>query len=1828
MPIYEVTSPDGLTYELEGPEGDFSQEHIIGIAQQLIQAGELQPIAPKEAPSFFESIGQGVDMMQKDFGSLLNSVGHSLDWDELKSAGLKIRDRNIQEIQNKQYTEPDWRDIFEEEGLSAKTKAGLDYLVHQVGVNLPQMLGIGAGGIAGGIAGGPAGAFAGATAMGTGVFTASNASRRTEEGLEPDLLKEVGYAIPQAAAETAFLGVISKTGLSGPMKAFLGKLPDGATKTIVGKTGEAIAINIPSEVAQQAMERAAADLDITTPEAIEEYKDAIAGAIAVGGGIGAGAGILKVGKDKLSGVELPKRGEKDEPPNLEETDISQEAVLPQELPQEAPKSPFDLPVTEAPEFSDVTVDGKHFQDINNFEEQSKADILKRRAESLLYTKDDPNIAKPLGLNEAVHLYPEGIPDPILKKLIPSKPSPVLARSKFALDAVLDRINKIQDQVLSRDEWLEHIDKNPFGKGKLKVTFKAKLNKKLPASLGRIHKDTVVEALKDIRSSIEVNERNVNPKAYPDEKLIPVRKTKAAVPQAAKGSYFRTSTSLTPNGFGYVSPKALVRRVPNFSDVYEAAASPSSQETSVLDNNTLNLKLGTVNAEIKNLGKLENTIRRVVNEVGSKTQNFLGSVFEQLRDGKKSLEDPARFVGLNLMTNLSLKIGDMKSKNYLKDNPLYLEEFWHFLHDSTDFMTDADKAKLESGMNNMLKTIAKQGVFVEDIMTMGTNEIFAHVFADYAASRRNPGAEPLDVGVARPVFDRVYNLLMKQGQALRGQGIKDSSDIFGVSKEDFNAALYDIRKARYKMLGEAQMDKFIDESAVAAHEFAKTLEKNPPKTVDANQLPQTFFHFNFWRTAAGMAQKVADFAPFVTTFSRKENRVSELLHEKEKMIGNILKKRPQIFRKVSEVMDHMRSTDQKAIIDEAGQRIIFKRGKKRVAISDPQFFEDFKAIAKFYEEDLKNNESNVREALPAYGLDEDASVSQVDNEVSRLERILKKEKDKKQKKLIEGDISDLKQIAAQLRTLERLKKTQYIPRMRFGDYVVWVWDKEAIDEDTGKPTLIYHSQYEQSDNPFQRYNKEQIDNIQKDIQKKGYLNNSRYEVIGGGFGKDGKHHKVTYNKLVSGLPTARATLENIYSLLGGGYIDGYMSVMEDTLTQDQKDTLSELSGKTDEFSNKKRAEILRRAKIRNMSRVLMKSEDIDGYSKDWERVINAYSVASTKHQVESEFRGEAALLEGFKNKLEKDGDIPETYMKFINRFYDYNTSPANDYLPMRALNFIWTMGANTSTAILQFMNGPMAVVPAIMQWDANPIRANIQWAKAMKTLSTDFMFRQTDFGTGQTDSFGDAKLYDKLVSQGKLSRVEADVLQKLYKSGIIDSMLTQEYTGRAEMAKAEKSGAVKGAKKLGRWLGFGISVAEQGGRWASAKTIVASLLDSDGRLNQDKFNTAINLYKNDPMFVQWNKQNTDMTALEAFTSFVLMETHGLYDKSGRGELQRGIFGAALTPFMTHSTTQLQLLGDLANRRGGKGRAGAMYMMSTYLVFGGLMALPGAELLKEFYDLVEQMYTGSKDDAILDLRKALVESGMMSPTLALAFTKGVVRANTPADTSARITLPLPFQNPLSYLLNMMSGETTDTSRLLGPSVGILEGGARALQKRDPTEMLPVAMKNAMKGLISYRPDDSLFGSGAGAMTRSGNRLVSADEFTTSERILKTLGFALSKEGDARDMMYASLLEDTGFRDTQSRFVKEIAREYERADLAKARGDMDKYRKHEENGAVLFDRLLTFLEKEGIPMTKDKYRGLYNSINDRSLQLYDPDNNPYWSKTMKYKADQFRNIYKPER
>lgn len=288
MPMYSIQAPNGKTYEIEGPPGASQADVINEVLRRDPSAGA--PMQPKGGMA--GALGKGIESLI----SSARTAGQALvSPEEAAKAGLARQE----ELGRKYADEVSFEKVkqaYEQQGLLSAAKevaSQIPKAIAEQAPNIASTLGAARAGAALGSLAGPVGTVVGGVAgaafptlvsqFGSNIERQAAEQAKAGQPIDISRTAALGAAVPQAALDVAGtlipLGgqLVSKlTGI--PAKALTMGAGNAAklaeerlTATLAKGTAIGAVAEIPTEVAQQMLERAQAGLSLTSPDALAEY---------------------------------------------------------------------------------------------------------------------------------------------------------------------------------------------------------------------------------------------------------------------------------------------------------------------------------------------------------------------------------------------------------------------------------------------------------------------------------------------------------------------------------------------------------------------------------------------------------------------------------------------------------------------------------------------------------------------------------------------------------------------------------------------------------------------------------------------------------------------------------------------------------------------------------------------------------------------------------------------------------------------------------------------------------------------------------------------------------------------------------------------------------------------------------------------------------------------------------------------------------------------------------------------------------------------------------------------------------------------------------------------------------------------------------------------------------------------------------------------------------------------------------------------------------------------------------------------------------------------
>lgn len=1687
--------------------------------------------------SFFEAIKAGIENIGGAGDAFRVGINEALGDPEGERKALEAFNANRERVSKLLNGATDWRDIANANSVGEGFGRTLDYVKEQLGLNSPQMAAIMAGGFSGAAVAplipnpiaaaiSKVGGFTvGATAVALPMFTGWNVGRQIDEGSDIDLVKAGAMAVPQALTEAMLGRVFSTTGLTNVGSSLFGSMSKNAIGRVSQKIGEALAVGVPAEVIQQGFERAAADLKVNPLESEDAAKEYLDTAIATVAALAPMGSISIIGETKGS-IDRAKASE------LLKEDIKSTP---------APKSNAIQNTKEAESaLRSLEIDPEIFT--------PEARI---KAANVMIDRIDSNRMKFLEM--------QGYVQPNLAQTTSPQQLPITPSS---LKTALNSGTAIPSRIIEM--------------APIPELSQAIQPREIP-DVPEFDSEAPTEVLAERARVVAQRRQNAQTPKFDPTRPIP-EPTLADLPGSIVADAKRMSDSLKDISKANKTDLIDIARKPPFNipekdlkndlgqyitkdKVYEKIVQsrvdrwvPFQRPTVKPEDKTFSKPLGKVTPE-GILGIAQGV--EAFKPAPAVTPKF-APVSLQMDRASKEVKTKINFSkALRIDKNTGRFVAPVKAAqtanfvftsynfNNTKVYPnmdLHLMESWEMHVDS---LSKSELTALEKNLDTLKKNLLEdisEGVLNEWMKTpSGRRTLMSHLFADYAqANRMNvPTVLQLTPEVKRE-FDKVVKLLKKTKEASRGLQANTFEDVFpkiseeGITPRD---AMFDsVKRLQEERLlnfsDELQMQVWKDMDKNAMREY---MDESIQKTKGLEATKKTGIWARNWSMFTHLASS-NPIASVVFNLRRAQEDYQATLLTKLNDVGNAYfsQRSKEVRTKAAEVLDHLRATGQKLERGPDGS-IVFQRGTEVVSIKHPDMIEVIEGLDKWGKTILGLAEADVRTSI------EELIPGTMGESIRSIKESVKAIK--AEKSLNDSDIQFLEDQVAILENISTLKDKPYVPRMRFGSFGFTVHRKENVGPDGKiKPnsTPVYHSQVEAG--KFEkRYDEFQYKKVQEELKK--YKSNPKEFVVF----EDSKSNpfEMTYDNIYNKISRDNLTLELIAGLVGADKTEDYFVNIKDKMD--------------------------RKTKYRGFQKRFADSQDIAGYSTDWDRVINSYNMGAAHFFSKSKF---APLMDDYAGKVQSQLSDNHTWLKKkIEEYVNYTNSPHDSFQTIRSINFVWTMGGNISSALLQTMTLPTTTLASMTQYDANLFKNVKRISKYTKMAFSEFDKAESSLFRDGALIFriDDPKLLNILRTKYKMTEDQIKFNIDMFREGRSGAAMLEENTGVRNFETRTKTGSLKEyTTKATTFVGIPISAMEQITRFVTANAHYDMFKN-----NPEAVKTALKILKDDHRFQgQLKVSPKDRSLVSNLAYFGMDESHAVFGKVGRSDLQKNAFGAFVFPFMTYPQSAVEFLSRMYGRDA-EGKRALATSLGLFFLFAGLIGLPGGELLKELLEEAYKATAGEEIDLERLIREKMTEvTG--EPRAGMFITQGLFRSVFNMDISRRIGLPIVGQEQILAFMGVR-GDMTD---ILGVQGSMLTNAIEAWHAYKTDEsgtkiaslLTPTAISNLLKA-YNYTEE--------GVRTSKGTQLVDREDMGVAEIFMRAVGITTGRVASSREEQYWRQLEGKDLKPK-----------------------MDAFRSKGKNISVKLFRARQDGDEKAVQKYQNEYRKLTKDVTD-----YLAEKNPYY-------------------
>jgi hypothetical protein len=850
----------------------------------------------------------------------------------------------------------------------------------------------------------------------------------------------------------------------------------------------------------------------------------------------------------------------------------------------------------------------------------------------------------------------------------------------------------------------------------------------------------------------------------------------------------------------------------------------------------------------------------------------------------------------------------------------------------------------------------------------------------------------------------------------------------------------------------------------------------------------------------------------------------------------------------------------------------------IPLKDTGLNKGIKALQDSYKFALDQKETYWREYLSKSFTDEGLpkDFTKADLEAAKLKL------DPKDEALFKKKFGMLDSASKDLDGLSRMRKMEYVPRQRYGQHAYIVKHRAtAANIENGKAgqTAALHT----VENGFygRQFDNNSLAKAQGNLKK--YLARpDLYNVY------DAKG-RITTDKL-----TGKTRDISNPNLLTYDSIKSHYGLTGDNLAI-MAGLLNSRDVDTNKY-NQLRDLITTGINHDKFSRMFKASDKLDGYSQDWDRVIHSYATTSAHFLGNMEFNRNLPEYQRIYSQIQDDGLRQRAQAHFGKPGErGYINSGSSDFGTLRAINYLWCMGGNMSSLLVESLKVPTVTLGNLNQFRPNPLKnmATLgKYATRYVTALDKIVKGRSQFGGHLITPLHNEDFLNHFCQGDK--EMAAFIKNYAANYGNITEASANRAFGGGDIYGSEtgKSNFQSKTNKIQTWLSNPLSVVEQGNRLLS----FAANYETMRELEQTQPGKLDQLLSKNQIYQDMRSRNPDWKPWQAGTMYAVDEENGAPGKIDRSPYLQGVGGAFVLPFFSFDHTALESMVKMFNR-GSDGRKALGVMMGMFALTAGIQGLPGARLLLKGGQALQNSFTGSDPDWEQSIRESMAP--VVGNRNSLMVTNGILRAYGGMEISQRISLPLPGEDLLLNLLGVDAGKTSDVLGVEGSMIQNASNAWRAYMNGQSAgaslgQMLPNSVGNIEKAYqLSQR----------GAMNNVGGnatRAVPPDQLSNWSVISRALGITSDQIASANEQIYDQKMKGKELQTADNRFTQQAAMAFMQMQDAQRAGDTSAVLANQEKLSDVLQAKAAFASKHNVPFNGSSFM---NQLKQTSMQRQMP-------------------------
>lgn len=693
---------------------------------------------------------------------------------------------------------------------------------------------------------------------------------------------------------------------------------------------------------------------------------------------------------------------------------------------------------------------------------------------------------------------------------------------------------------------------------------------------------------------------------------------------------------------------------------------------------------------------------------------------------------------------------------------------------------------------------------------------------------------------------------------------------------------------------------------------------------------------------------------------------------------------------------------------------------------------------------------------------------------------------------------LRNIAAFVAEIEQAKRAGYVPFARYGDYVVTVKEKVADPEfsetddgllvtglpDSFAPDMLDMGAEETRDGWIIKAGQRQA--VERMTEKTVY--SAKVETGLTDMLDEKRAKKVDDIKVVKeAIDKARAEWvgDNPNRRVVAFKVREKKS--DKPVSLSDVDALAEVAAIDNATWDAIRDKLADAIKSKGFRRHFFHSDNVPGYTGDFERSMADYVIGM------SGYLSRRQHMKRWENAVSNIGNKPKLYT-YASKYRDYVNDPQEELALVRQIGFFSYISGVVASAFANLTQVPLMTVPTLSQVAPAPLvlkELTRAYKDAAKMLSS----------TVGLDMFDPEKAPE-------------DVRQILKEAWAEGSFVPLETFDLMMTARQRNVGARKGVKLFNdatQVVSVAFTFAERMNRLV---TFIAAARLAEKRAVQENARRVLNddALARTEVLSNWSPK--------AFAEWAVDESQYRMGKANRPTMMRGV-GAAIMQFKGFMLQTFEAWYRMSQLHGRSGKFAAAASIATLASLAGVWGLPGADDLRKLLENIYKQITDKDLDLKTELRSFIARTSG-SNAVAQIISKGAsyplgvdltrVGMGTVAPDSPLAAAGIPFD------------------MLIGRPKRAFEKGSTGDYLGAMAELTPNFMKH---WLVS--------GSWAleGVRDKRGNLILRPEDLSSSDLVMKSLGFQPSIVTDIRDYEYAQRRQETAVDALKRNYVNKLAK-----------------------------------------------------------------------------------------